>query len=80
MLAKTITLDRLAPGQSARIKKIGGEGALRRRLMDMGFTSGTSIQMIRSSPLGDPIEYKLRGYSLTLRKNEGQSIEVEISS
>ncbi len=80
MLDNIITLDMLAPGQSATIKKIRGKGALRRRLMDMGFTSGTLIQMIRPSPLGDPIEYKLRGYSLTLRKSEGQVIEVELSS
>ncbi len=80
MLNKTTTLDMLALGENATIKKVHGKGALHRRLLDLGFTSGTSIQMIRPSPLGDPVEYKVRGYSLTLRKSEGRSVEIEITS
>ncbi len=71
-----ITLDQLTPGQSARVKRIGGEGAIRRRLMDMGITSGVEIAVIKTSPFGDPVEYLLRGYHLSLRKSEAQMIEV----
>ena len=74
------TLDQLAKGQVAKVKKVLGNGALRRRLMDMGFTEGEQIEMVRTSPFGDPVEYKIRGYALTLRKSEGQSIEIELIS
>lgn len=70
------TLDQLAPGQSAQVQKIRGEGAVRRRLLDMGITSGVKIIMIEASPLGDPVEYLVRGYRLSLRKAEAQLIEV----
>lgn len=70
------TLDQLSPGQSARVKRIGGAGAIRRRLMDMGITSGVEIAVIKTSPFGDPVEYLLRGYHLSLRKSEAQMIEV----
>lgn len=70
------TLDQLSPGQSARVKRIGGAGATRRRLMDMGITSGVEIAVIKTSPFGDPVEYLLRGYHLSLRKSEAQMIEV----
>ncbi len=73
-----ITLDQLRPGQSGKISKLGGEGAIRRRLLDMGLTNGTSIEMIRRSPLGDPVEYQVRGYRLSLRKTEAIAIEVEV--
>lgn len=78
MAEKRVTLDTLAEGQVATIKKIGGEGAVRRRLMDMGLTQGEKIEMVRTSPLGDPVEYKIRGYFLSLRKSEGKTIEVEL--
>lgn len=74
--ATITTLDRLAQGQRAKVKKIGGERPLRRRLMDMGITRGVEIAMVKASPLGDPVEYKLRGYSLSLRKSEARLIEV----
>jgi ferrous iron transport protein A len=70
------TLDRLAQGQTARVTKIGGERALRRRLMDMGITKRVEITMVKASPLGDPVEYRLRGYSLSLGKAEAKLIEV----
>ena len=72
------TLDKLTPGQSAKIKKVMGQGAIRRRLLDMGLTNGASIEMIKTSPLGDPIEYKIRGYHLSLRKAEAATIQVEM--
>jgi ferrous iron transport protein A len=73
--AKT-TLDQLTPGQSAKVKKVGGKGAVRRRLMDMGITSGVQISVVKASPLGDPVDYLVRGYHLSLRKAEAQMIEV----
>jgi ferrous iron transport protein A len=76
MTNSTITLDQLTPGQSARVKKVGGEGAVRRRLMDMGITSGVAIAVVKASPLGDPVDYLVRGYHLSLRKTEAQMIEV----
>lgn len=75
-----ITLDKLVPGESGRIKKVHGTGAIRRRLVDMGITSGAEIEMIKLSPLGDPVEYRLRGYHLSLRKSEARTIEVELVS
>lgn len=75
---KQTTLDQLAPGQLAKVVKVGGDGAIRRRLMDMGLTQGVDIEMIKASPLGDPIEYKIRGYHLSLRKTEAATIEVEL--
>ena len=73
-----ITLDKLVPGESGRIRKISGKGAVRRRLVDMGLTSGIVIDMVKVSPLGDPVEYRLRGYHLSLRKSEAKTIEVEL--
>lgn len=70
------TLDLLSPGQAATVTKIGGEGAIRRRLMDMGITRGVEIKAVKTSPLGDPVEYHLRGYNLSLRKSEAQMIEI----
>lgn len=72
----TTTLDRLTPGQAGRVTKISGERPIRRRLMDMGITKGVEIAMVKSSPLGDPVEYRVRGYSLSLRKSEARMIEV----
>ena len=73
-----MTLAQLIPGQTAKVKKVGGKGAVRRRLMDMGVINGTEIVMVKASPFGDPVEYKMRGYSLSLRKSEAQMIEVTI--
>ena len=75
-----ITLDKLVPGESGRITKVRGRGAIRRRLVDMGLTSGAVIDMVKISPLGDPVEYRLRGYHLSLRRSEARTIEVELIS
>lgn len=72
------TLDKLVPGESGRIKKISGRGAIRRRLVDMGLTRGAVIEMVKVSPLGDPVEYRLRGYHLSLRLSEAETILVEM--
>ena len=65
------------PGETVRVVKVHGEGALRRRLLDMGITKGTMINVLKTAPLGDPIEVTVRGYELSLRKAEGEIIEVE---
>lgn len=70
------TLDQLSPGQKATVRKVGGQGAVRRRLMDMGVVNGVEIELIKAAPLGDPLEFRLRGYHLSLRKNEAQQIEI----
>ncbi len=72
------TLDQLAVGQTARVRKVGGQGAVRRRLMDMGVINGVEIELVKAAPLGDPLEYLLRGYHLSLRKAEAQVIEIEL--
>ncbi|MBO4547682.1 MAG: ferrous iron transport protein A [Abditibacteriota bacterium] len=71
------TLSDVKIGDSARVVKIHGEGALRRRIMDMGITKGTEIYVRKAAPLGDPLEMTLRGYELTLRREDAASIEVE---
>ena len=75
--AKTITLDELKIGSSARIIAVEGCGALRRRLLDMGLTPRTLVMVRKVAPLGDPIEICLRGYELTLRKLDAKNIKVE---
>ena len=72
------TLDKMVPGESGRIVRIHGRGPIRRRLVDMGLTHGAVIEMVKTSPLGDPVEYRLRGYHLSLRKSEASTIEVEL--
>ena len=71
---------RTAPiGSHVRVVRLHGEGALRRRMMDMGITKGTEITVRKVAPLGDPIEVTLRGYELTLRKAEAENVIAEIS-
>lgn len=70
-------LSELKIGQMARIKKVGGEGALRLRFLDMGLIPKTVITLIKVAPMGDPIEVRLRGYELTMRVDEAKWIEVE---
>lgn len=71
------TLDKLPIGQTAKIISVGGEGALRGRLLDMGLTPRTVVMVRKVAPMGDPIELALRGYALTLRKDDASSITVE---
>lgn len=72
-----MTLGQLKIGERAKITAVGGEGALRRRLLDMGLTPRTAVMVRKMAPLGDPIEIHLRGYELTIRKEEADKIEVE---
>lgn len=71
------TLKDVAVGESATVKRLSGEGALKRRIMDMGVTKGVEIFVRRVAPLGDPMEVSVRGYELSLRKAEAESILVE---
>ena len=71
------TLKEIAVGGRASVIKLHGEGAIKRRLMDMGITRGTEIYVRKVAPLGDPIEIHLRGYELTLRREDARMIEVE---
>ena len=70
-------LKEVPVGGKARVVKIHGEGAVKRRIMDMGITKGVEIYVRKVAPLGDPIEITVRGYELSLRKAEAESIEVE---
>ena len=63
-------------GETATVVKLHGEGALRRRIMDMGITKGTSIYVRKVAPLGDPVEVTVRGYELSIRKGDADCIEV----
>lgn len=72
-----MTLDQLKIGEHARIIAVGGAGALRRRLMDMGLTPGTVVLIRKTAPMGDPIEIYLRGYELTLRKEDADKIQID---
>ena len=74
-----LTLDRLVPGEHATVARIAGQGPLRRRLMDMGLTRGVRVEVLKVAPMGDPIEYRVRGYNLSLRKSEARLVEVEPS-
>ena len=71
------TLDQVPVGDTVVVKKIHGEGRTRRRIMDMGMSKGVSILVRKVAPLGDPIELNVRGYELSIRKDEAVSIEVE---
>lgn len=72
-----MTLDHLKPGEGGTITVVGGQGALRRRLLDMGLTPKTKIQVRKVAPMGDPIELFLRGYVLTIRAEDASNIEIE---
>ncbi|MDD6260873.1 MAG: FeoA family protein [Clostridiales bacterium] len=72
-----MTLDELKIGGSAVIKAVNGEGALRLRLLDMGLIPRTRVSMIKIAPMGDPMEIMVRGYELTLRREDAAKIEVE---
>ena len=71
------TLKDAAIGETVTVKRLHGEGALKRRIMDMGITKGTQIFVRKVAPLGDPLELTLRGYELSLRRSDGELIEVE---
>ena len=72
-----MTLRDVKVGQTATITKIGGEGAVKRRIMDMGITKGVEVYVRKVAPLGDPVEITVRGYELSLRKEDAALIEVK---
>ncbi len=71
------TLKDVKIGETVKVLKINGIGAVKRRIMDMGITKGTSIYVRKVAPLGDPVEITVRGYELSLRKADAEMIEVE---
>lgn len=70
------TLKDAKVGDTVTVKKLNGEGALKRRIMDMGITKGVEIYVRKLAPLGDPIEIRVRGYELSLRKADAEMIEI----
>lgn len=71
-------LDEFVVGETGLIKKVEGEGRLRRRLFDMGVTPGATVYLRKKAPLGDPLEVTIRGYELTLRKSEASLVVLEV--
>lgn len=71
-------LSELKPKESGEVKRISGEGTLHRRLLDMGIIKGTRIEVVKVAPLGDPVDVKVKGYHLSLRKTEAAQIFVEV--
>jgi ferrous iron transport protein A len=77
-IKESLRLTHLPIGADARVVSVNGESRVMRRLMEMGVIPGVSVKVIKTAPFGDPIEVRLRGYSLAMRKNEADSIEVSI--
>ena len=71
------TLKDAATGSTVTVKKITGGGEIKRHIMDMGITKGVEIKVVKIAPLGDPMELNVRGYELSIRKSEAESIEVQ---
>ena len=71
------TLKDLKVGESAKVVRLHGQGAVRRRIMDMGITRGTVVKVRKVAPLGDPFELTVRGYELSIRKADAQMVEIE---
>ncbi|MBQ7296385.1 MAG: ferrous iron transport protein A [Clostridia bacterium] len=71
------TLKDVKIGETVKVTKIGGQGAVKRRIMDMGLTKGVEVYVRKVAPLGDPVEITVRGYELSLRKEDANMIEVE---
>lgn len=72
------TLNNFSVGEEGMVKRVSGEGSIKRRLFDMGITPGAIVYLRKKAPLGDPLEVTIRGYELTLRKNEAENITVEV--
>jgi Fe2+ transport system protein FeoA len=75
-----MTLDQLPLGQSAKVTKLSGAPAMRRRLMEMGMTPAATVEAVRRAPLGDPLDVKIRGYHLSLRREEASAVEIQQNS
>ncbi len=72
------TLNNFSVGEEGMVKRVSGERRIKRRLFDMGITPGAIVYLRKKAPLGDPLEVTIRGYELTLRKNEAENITVEV--
>ena len=72
-----MTIDDLKIGQSGTIDQVGGEGALRRRVLDMGLIPGTAVKLQKVAPMGDPIQIQVRGYELTIRREDARRITLK---
>lgn len=72
-----MTLDNAKVGSTVKVKKLTGEGATKKRIMDMGITKGSELYIRKVAPLGDPVEITVRGYELTIRKLDAKLIEIE---
>lgn len=77
MASKEKTLRDVPVGETATVVRLVGDGAIKRRIMDMGITKGTTVDVRKVAPLGDPIEVTVRGFELSLRKDEAQNVLVE---
>lgn len=75
-----MTLDKLPVGKTAVIREVGGQGALRCRLLDMGIIPKTKVRVQKVAPMGDPLEIHIRDYELTIRKEDASHIEVEVET
>ncbi|MCX7781839.1 MAG: ferrous iron transport protein A [Negativicutes bacterium] len=71
------TLDQLKPGETGVVSKVQGKGPVKRRIIDMGVVAGTPVRVLKLAPLGDPMEVKIKGFNLSLRKAEATLIEIE---
>ena len=71
------TLKQVAIGDTVKVVKLHGQGATKRRIMDMGITRGTQLKVVKEAPLGDPMELELRGYHLSLRREDAELVEVK---
>ena len=71
------TLRDTKPGETVKVVKLHGSGAVKRRIMDMGITKGVEVYVRKIAPLGDPVEFTVRGYELSLRKEDAEMVEVE---
>ena len=76
-MAEDKTLRDVPVGQSATVRRLVGEGAIKRRIMDMGITKGTEVFVRKVAPLGDPLETTVRGYELSIRRADAEMIEIE---
>jgi ferrous iron transport protein A len=73
-----LKLSELSPGAAGKVTRIEGNPGARQRLQEMGLVRGTTVQFVRAAPLGDPLEVKVRGYNLSLRRSEAEEVTVEV--
>jgi ferrous iron transport protein A len=73
-----VTLDELEPGRRARVRAVTGRGAMTVRLLEMGFVPGVEVALVKRAPFGDPLELRLRGFHVSLRRAEARCLEIEL--